>query len=107
MFFCRKAKEHFLYEEVVRYTAVRIMTLDEIETALCRLVARYLRCAPLDVARDLPFEKMVLNSLARIDLLCDVEDTFALEIPEAPGSLLRANTVSKFAVKIQSWMTSA
>ena len=58
------------------------MQQTEIETAFAELLEKILGIQPGQIARDLRFEKLGLDSLAKIDLAVAAEDRFGIAIPD-------------------------
>jgi acyl carrier protein len=54
----------------------------EIETAFAELLEKILGIQRGQIARDLRFEKLGLDSLAKIDLAVAAEDRFGIAIPD-------------------------
>lgn len=80
------------------------MTLNEIEQAICEMVARYLRVPSHAVARESSLKKQGMDSLGMMDLLCDIEEDFlqvkGYELRETPAELQQYDTVKKIAEKL-------
>jgi acyl carrier protein len=58
------------------------MQQTEIETAFAELLEKITGFHPAPIVRDLPLEKLGLDSLSRIDLAVAAEDRFGIAIPD-------------------------
>jgi acyl carrier protein len=54
----------------------------EIETALLELFENTMGISPAQIGRDVPLEKLGLDSLSKIDLAVAAEDRFGIPIPD-------------------------